>query len=341
MEWINAIDPRFTVSGLPWHAENGGTFARLPLRADGEVRSEIRGLGRKLSGGRIRFRSDTAELHVRVAHSADPGMWNMHRVGNSGLDLYVDGRIWGTTYWQNPEPSYEFTFFSGQPRVEREFTLYLPLYNDLTRLEIGLSDGSSVLPPTPFALAKPGVFYGSSITQGGCASRPGNTYPAILSRRLNLDIVNLGFSGNGLGEPEVANLLAEIDAACYVLDFHINVESAEQLRQVYLPFYETLRRRHPEVPILMLSQIFTTREHHEAIWLRKRLEQTAVIREAFTEALRRGDRHVHFCDGTWLIGPEADGAYVDGVHPNDRGFFMMADGLEPVLRDLLLTPPQR
>lgn len=338
MEWINALDPRFAVSGLHWHAENGGTLARLPLRADELVRPEVKGLGRKLAGGRIRFRSSTTELSVRVAHSADPCMWNMHRVGNSALDLYVGSTGWGATQWTAPEPAYEFAYFTGQRPVEREFSLYLPLYNDLTRLEIGLSDGAAVLPPSPFALPGPVVYYGSSITMGGCASRPGNAYPAILSRRLNLDMVNLGMSGNGLGEPEVARLIAEIDAACFVLDFHINVKTADELREVYLPFYETIRQRHPETPILMLSQIFTTRERFEPDWLQKRIDQTAVIREAYTEALRRGDQHVHFVDGTWLIGPEDDGAYVDGVHPNDRGFFMMADRLEPVLRDLLLKP---
>lgn len=338
MEWISALDPRWTVCGLPWHAENDGTLARLPLRADNLVRPEVRGLGRQLSGGRIRFRSDTAELSVRVAHSADPCMWNMHRVGSSGLDLYVGATWWGATNWMTPEPEYEYAFFSDQRPVEREFTLYLPLYNDLTRLEIGLSDGASVLPPLPFALPKPVVYYGSSITMGGCASRPGNAYPAILSRRLNLDMVNLGMSGNGLGEPEVASLIAEIDAACFVLDFHINVMTADELRKVYLPFYEAIRQRHPDTPMLMLSQIFTTRERFQPDWLQKRIDQTAVIREAYSEALRRGDQQVHFVDGTWLIGPEDEGVYVDGVHPNDRGFFMIADRLEPVLRDLLLTP---
>lgn len=339
MNWIDAKDGRFALDGLYWNAENGGTYARLPLRADALVRQEVRDLGRHLSGGRIRFRSNTTAMSVRVAHSQDPFMFNMDRVGKAGLDLYVGDQIWGTTYWTDPQAlSYEHSFFAGLEPVEREFTLYLPLYNDLVSLEIGLSEGAEILPPAPFALPKPVVFYGSSITQGGCASRPGNTYVNILGRRLNLSVVNLGFSGNGLGEPEVARLLAEVDAACYVLDFHINIMTVEGLRDVYLPFYATLRAAHPDVPIIMLSQIYTTRERIEPQWAQKRIDQTAVIREAFAEALRRGDRNVHFVDGVWLIGPEADGAYVDGIHPNDHGFFMMADGLEPVLRNLLLKP---
>lgn len=346
MDWINALDPRFTVNGLYWHAENGGVFARLPLRAGATLRPEVRDLGRHLTGGRVRFRSNTTALAVRVSHSSDLFWFNLHRVGRAGLDLYVGepGRqtIWGTSMWTQPDTlTYEHSFFAGLDPVEREFTLYLPLYNDLTGLEIGLSDGANISPPAPFALPSPVVFYGSSITQGGCASRPGNTYVNILGRRLNMDVVNLGMSGNGLGEPAVAALLAEIDAACYMLDFHINVLSAEELRAVYFPFYEMIRKARPTVPILLLSQIYTTRERIEPESARKRIEQTAVIREAHAEALRRGDRNVHFYDGTWLIGPEADGAFVDGVHPNDRGFYMMADGLEPVLRDLLLQPADR
>lgn len=346
MDWINARDPRFTLSGLHWHAENGGTFSRLPLRADNTLRREVRDLGRHLSGGRLRFLSNTTEMTVRVTHSMDPFMFNMARVGKAGLDLYVGEpgsmKIWGTTYWTDPkELHYEHSFFTGLAPEEREFTLYLPLYNDLADLEIGLSEGATITAPTPFTLPKPVVFYGSSITQGGCATRPANTYVNILGRKLNLDVVNLGFSGNGMGEPEVAALLAEIDAACYVLDFHINIMTVEGLREVYLPFYETLRAAHPTTPIVMMSQIYTTRERIEPQWAQKRIDQTAVIREAFAEALRRGDRNVHYLDGTWLIGPEADGAFVDGVHPNDHGFFMMADGLEPVLRDLLLRPATR
>lgn len=336
MKWISATDKHFTKSGLPWFAENGGSLARLPVRAFPTLRPEIVQLGSTATGGRVRFRSNTRNLRVRVAHSGDPCMWNMHRVGNSGIDLYAGKQIWGTTAWLCPEPTYEHTFFEALEGTEREFTLYLPLYNNVTSLEIGLDDHASILPPSPFAVAKPVVFYGSSITQGGCASRPGNAYPAMIGRQLNLDSVNLGFSGNGLGEPEMARLVAEVDAACFVLDFHINVATPAELRAVYLPFYDTVRASHPDTPIVMLSQIFQTREWTEPRAVEKRHGQTAVIRETLAEAIKRGDRNVHFVDGTWLIGPEAEGAFVDGVHPNDLGFQMMADGLAPVLRSLLI-----
>src|SRR5205807_3957902 len=134
--------------------------------------------------------------------------------------------------------------------------LYLPLYMPLKVLGIGIMAGARVQPAARFAVARPIVFYGTSITQGGCASRSGMSYQAILGRMLNVDYVNLGFSGNGRGEPELAAAVAQIDAACYVLDFAQNNGTVASLRQVYAPFIETLRRTHAETPVLSITPIF-------------------------------------------------------------------------------------
>lgn len=340
MQWIETGDPRLQIDGLPFHRENGGRFCRLPLRAEGVVRPEIWWLAQMPSGGRIRFRSDTTSLSLRIAHSVRVHMDNMPLIGHSGIDVYVGGpgamRCWGTTRPDGEQTAYERSLLAGLAPEEREYTLYLPTYNDLTRLEIGLSDGARILPSASrYAVDKPVVFYGSSITQSGCATRPGNGYVPIVGRNLNLDVVNLGFSGNGLGEPEVARFVAEIDAACFVLDFHCNVATVEGLRAVYEPFYRTLRERHPCTPILMVSMICTTFELHDPGAKARRLGQRDVILQTHAKARREGDQQVYFLDGADLIGPEADGAFVDGIHPNDRGFFMMADGLTPVLKRVL------
>src|SRR5208283_5052762 len=112
----------------------------------------------------------------------------------------------------------------------------------------------------PWALPRPVVFYGTSITQGGCASRSGMSYQAILGRMLNIDFVNLGFSGNGMGEPEMAQAVGDIDAACYVLDFGQNNQKVEALEKVYAPFLATLRAKHPDTPILAITPIYSARE---------------------------------------------------------------------------------
>lgn len=339
MTWIAALDPRFTINGLPWLQENEGKFWRLPGRAREKVRPEIWDLAQMPSGGQVRFRSDTTSLRLRVSHSQFVQMWNMPRTGHSTIDLYVGGpgqkRYWIGTNSAGDAPSYESQLFAGLSPEMREYTLYLPTYNDLTDLQIELSPGASLLPPSPFALPKPVVFYGSSITQGGCATRPGDNYVNILGRRLNLEVVNEGYSGNGLGEPEVAGFLAEIDAACFVLDFHCNVETVEGLREVYYPFYRTLREAHPDMPILMVSMLELSQELYRPELVAKRKGQTRVIREAYRRAIREGDDLLTFFDGSWLLDKETDGTLVDGVHPTDLGFARMAERLEPVLRSIL------
>lgn len=339
MQWHNATDPAFHVSGLPWWEENERQFIRLPLRAREQVRPDIWRLAQMPSGARVRFRSNTTSLAVRVAHGGVVQMWNMAATGHSGIDLYV-GESGSEVYWTTSMPSttesaYESILFEDLTPEEREFTLYLPTYNSLVGLEIGLSASASLSPPTPFALAKPVVFYGSSITQSGCATRPGNGYVPMLGRQLNLNVVNQGYSGNGLGEPEVAQFLAEIDPACFVLDFHVNVPTVEGLREVYLPFYRTLRAAHPDTPILMVSMLEQPKERFLPAIREKRLGQTRVIRDAFETAIQEGDRNVTFCNGAWLIDNTCEGAFVDSLHPNDLGFANMAERLAPILRSIL------
>src|SRR5262249_15816577 len=145
-------------------------------------------------------------------------------------------------------------------RAEREVTLYLSLYKPVKVLAIGLAESAKIAKPKPFAVSRPVVYYGTSITQGGCASRSGMSYQAILSRILNLDFVNLAFSGNGMGEPEMARAVAAIDASCYVLDFAQNNRTVESVAQVYAPFIETLRAKHSDTPILAITPIYAARE---------------------------------------------------------------------------------
>ena len=150
--------------------------------------------------------------------------------------------------------------FSGQPRAERAITLYLPLYKPVKVAGIGVDEGADVKAASPFAVPKPVVFYGTLITQGGCASRPGMSYTALLGRKLNVDFVNLGFSGNGLGEPEVARAVNEIDAACFVLDFGANHKTGEAMREAYKPFLEAVRAAHPRTPMIVMTPLYTSRE---------------------------------------------------------------------------------
>ena len=227
--WHDAAADKFTVRGLPWFNENDpaqGQYSRFPPRAQKLVRPEVWQLSRCTAGVRVCFKTDSTRIVIRVTNEHAVVMSHMPASGSGGLALYV-----GEPYRMQPcrgvIPDQQATTFEREllvnlPRAMREYTLYLPLYNICRKLEIGLVAGSAIQPPTPPSFAKPVVFYGTSITQGGCASLPCSDYVATIGRRLNVDVVNLGFSGNGRGDPEVATLMSEIDAALYVLAYSEN-----------------------------------------------------------------------------------------------------------------------
>jgi lysophospholipase L1-like esterase len=260
----------------------------------------------------------------------------MHAFGQTGVDLYADGVYRDTAIaGRDSKPSFaqEHTFYKDRPRVDREITLYLPLYMPVKVLGIGIEADARVQPATRFALNKPIVFYGTSITQGGCASRSGMSYQAILGRMLNIDYVNLGFSGNGKGEPELAAAVSAIDASAYVLDFAQNNPTVDSLRQVYAPFIETIRTKHPDTPVLVVTPIYASRES----WAPDaRLDgMRELIRSAAAQRIAAGDRNLQIVEGTDLIGPSRGAGLVDGTHPNDLGFEWMAEGLAPRLARML------
>ncbi len=341
--WISAQDRRFAVNGLPWFEENGREFIRLPKRAKGIVREPVWDLSTMPSGGRVRFKTDSTVLKLRIQHSrSEIAMPHMCAVGVSGIDLYAGppGRMvyWSSTKAIVAPQSYEHTCFEKLPRKLREFTLYLPTYNDLVRLEIGLDPDAVIEPPSRFRLAKPVVFYGTSITQCGCASRPGMGYVPLLGRLLGVDVVNLGFSGSGKSDLEVADLITEIDAAAYVNDCAANMTPPE-MRERYAAFNERLRAKHPRTPLLLLTTIrwasenFVRVENWETV--------NAIVQQTYRQFRKRGDQNVHFLDCRQIIGREADHPSVDGVHLTDLGFQRLAVGVAPQLRRILKLPAGR
>jgi lysophospholipase L1-like esterase len=260
-------------------------------------------------------------------------MENMCRIGQAGLACYVDGRFGRAAFPAAQEM--ESPLFQSRPRTPAAVTVYLPLYHPVELVAFGFDDDAAVVAPPPFAAERPVVFYGSSITQGGCASQPGNSYEAMLGRDLNVDFVNLGFSGNGIGESEVARLVASVDASCFVVDFGVNCPTVEAMRSAYGPFLAAIRAAHPEVPMVCVSPIFSTPEAWERDWHGKLDGMRRVAREAVEARVASGDRRVEFVDGLKLIGPDGGDGLVDGVHPNDLGFRMMADGLRPAVSKAL------
>ncbi len=337
VRWLDPSKEPLEVNGLAWYKENRGEWMRLPLRLQDSFRKPVWNLAQSPSGGRIRFRTDSQIVSIRLEYPSPPDMVNMHAFGQTGVDLYADGKYLGTAVAPKdaaPEKAVEHRYFAlkDAARREREMVLYLPLYKAVKVLAVGVDEEARVSRPTPFAAARPVVFYGTSITQGGCASRSGMSYQAILGRMLNIDYVNLGFSGNGIGEPAMAKAVAEIDAAGFVLDFAQNNRTAENLAEAYEPFLATVRKAHPRTPVLAVTPIASARED----WS---LSHLAAMREHIREVVARhraaGDVRLELVEGPDLLGPDRVDGLVDGSHPNDLGFEWMAQGLRGRVARLL------
>jgi lysophospholipase L1-like esterase len=340
MRWVLPTNAELEINGLPWFRQNGGELYRLPIRSKSTFRKPVWSLATCPSGGRIRFRTDSPTLAIRLEYSSAPNMANMQAFGQTGVDAYVNGAYMVTAIADKeakPGKVYEIVLydFSKAPRTEREVTLYLPLYKPVKVLGIGVEEHAKILKAKPFAVANPIVFYGTSITQGGCASRPGMSYQAILGRQLNVDFVNLGFSGNGLGEPELARAVCEIDASCYVLDFGANHKTFEAMTNVYAPFLDAVRHAHPTTPIVVMTPLYTSREKRMASlgldWSARRKFIEGLVRER----QKAGDQKLFVVDGANLLGTTPDDGLVDGGHPNDLGFYWMAQNLAPEFKKVL------
>lgn len=328
LTWLTVPSAPLEIDGLPWQSENGADLIRFPRRLKDDLPEAVWDLAQSPSGGRIRFSTNTTKLVIRLEYPSPPGMRNMHAFGQTGVDLYLDGAYRGTaiaTADSKPGNPVEHVYFENQPGKEREVTLYLPLYKPVKVLGIGIDKDARIGKAAPFALTKPVVFYGTSITQGGCASRSGMAYQAILGRALNIDFVNLGFSGNGKGEPVVARAVAEIDASVFVLDFSQNNETLESLIEVYDPFIATLREKHPATPIIAITPIANTREQFSPDAKNESMRDH--IRQVVSRRIGAGDEHLQLMEGTDMLGPDRLDGLVDGSHPNDLGFEWMADGI--------------
>lgn len=331
--WRNALEEPFALSGFPWRP-SGGRLFRLPETVTGEmVPRDLLYLANHTSGGAIRFRCDSPLLLIRYRLTCGSDMNHMPRSGSCGFDLYEDAGTPGERFAGAVQPSRdevdgapgERLFFREEHAEMRDWMLNLPLYSGVEQLEIGVAPGSVILPPRPHRLTKPVLFYGSSITQGGCAGRPGNSYAAMLCRALDAPLVNLGFSGNARGETAIADAIAGLELAAFVYDYDYNAPDADWLCRTHEPFFRRIRIAQPELPILLLSRCS-----------RPEPGRRDVVRRTFEQAVAAGDRQVRFIDGSELFQPAGE-AYctVDGCHPNDLGFYLMFRRTLPVLREML------
>jgi lysophospholipase L1-like esterase len=310
-------------------------FDRLPKAAEGKVTPAVWSLSRDSAGMAVRFRTDATAIHARYKVMKPAlGMPHMPATGVSGLDLYArdaDGKWKWVQVTKPAAQTVAAQIVSGLAAGEREYMALLPLYNGVDSLEIGVPKGAKFqgLPPR----GKPVVFYGTSITHGACASRPGMVHTAILGRRLDMPVVNLGFSGNGRMDAAVGEFLVKIDAAVYVIDCLPNMQPAD-VRAKCAPLVRQLRAAKPATPIVLVEDRRFTNSWITPQKARFHDDNHAALRESYEALKKEGVEHLHYIPGDKLLGEDTEGA-TDASHPNDLGFMRQADAMEPVLRAAL------
>ena len=339
IQFYNIDSEPFKIHGV---FREGGLYRRLPKALAEQVSTGVAKLHSHTAGGRIRFITDSPYVAINVKFGNVCRMSHFTLVCVAGFDMYVregEREIYSGSFM----PPYEMTdsfegiiefknnFYAQPERKMRQITINMPTYSELREVYIGLDGDSVVKAPEPYKNDKPIVYYGHSITQGGCASRPGYVYPSILSRRFNCDFINLGFSGNAKGQRLLAEYIAGLDMSVFIYDYDHNAPDAEFLRNTHEAFFKIVRAAHPTVPIIMLS---TTPKLQ---YLGSNEERVGVIYKTYENAKASGDENVYFINGS-TVCDESDGhvgATVEGAHINDIGFVGVANAIGEIMKNLV------
>lgn len=328
--FFDVNQPPFSLHGIFF---DGKKFRRMPESVAKAVSPGVYALHTNTAGGRVRFATDSAHIHL-CAELANPGrMSHFPLTGSCGFDLHTGKRYVGTFVPPfDVKKTFEATVHIPEDLCDgtmRTYTLHFPLYSDVRNVMIGTDKNANLCVPDAYTYTKPVVFYGSSITQGGCASRPGNAYENIVSAALDCDHINLGFSGNAKAEDTMIDYIAGLDMSVFVCDYDHNAPSAEHLRNTHEKLFKAVRAKQPDLPV-----IFMTRPQYYLSADEK--ERLAVVQKTYENALADGDSNVYFLPGPALLDEcVRDSALVDNCHPNDSGFVSMANAVIGVLGPIL------
>lgn len=335
IRFYEPYDAPFSLFGIA--PNRRGMLCRLPEGFLPECSPGVQRLAYHLAGACVRFSTDADQLAVVWELTETANMPHFAASGQSGLELFEETDT-GIYHVKNLIPAMDNGHGCRQkqstcfplPGGMRHYALYLPLYNGLTQLLLGFPPEAQIVPGRMPKIDKPIVFYGSSITQGGCASKAGSAYPSILCRWLDAAQINLGFSGNGKGEENMAKYIASLSMSLFVLDYDHNAPTPEHLERTHEPFFRIIRAAQPELPIIIVSRPSFDMNPVENTVRRE------IIQKTYEHAVAAGDTHVAFVDGETLYGSfERHMCSVDGTHPNDLGFWRIANSLKPVLQKLL------
>lgn len=318
--------------------ETNERYERLPSRLEGVSRGPVWYLGRNSAGLYIRFRSNSTSIYARWESTFNNSMTHMTDTGTKGLDLYalVDGEWRHVCSAQPQGKKSERKIISNMDPVEREYMLYLSLYDGVMSLEIGVDEGAFIGHPAVDrpSREKPVVMYGTSILQGGCANRPGMAHTNIIGRRLDREVINLGFSGNALLDIEIAELMASVaDPGLYVLDYVPNA-SAEAIDKVGEDFFRIIRNAHPDVPVIFIEDVIFPTTQFDNRLLEEVTTKNAAQKRLYDRLKKSGEKKIYYISAKGMIGDDGE-ATVDGIHFTDLGAMRYVDHVLPVMKKAL------
>lgn len=329
-----------------------GYYTRLPASVQNSIRKAVWDLGQNSSGIAVRFRSDSKCIGAKWKLLNNFSMAHMAATGIRGLDLYALGEDNEWHFAGTAQPNGKESrnvFIRKMDGRMMEYLMYLPLYDGVISLEIGIDSTASLLMPEnpdllPLSAENPAegaiLIYGTSVTQGGCATRPGMSFTSILERWLHRQTINLGFSGNGRMDKIMADEIAKVPASVYVIDCLANCDY-DIVRDSTEYFIRTIAEANPQTPILMLSNYCYPYHWLDAQFREDAAKENALWKEFCDKLRKEGYKNIKYIDlysecnmKKSAIGPDHEGT-VDGVHMTDLGFLRYAETLLPYLEKAL------
>ncbi len=315
-------DEHFALYGISYE-ERSKSFVRMDTEIAQSVSEAVGVLARRLSGGRVCFTTNANCIRLTSTYEDFCRMPHMALTGSSGFSLLQQTEN-GEKFVANLAPIYtDEGGFTANAVLKgegmRSYILYFPLYNEVNSLSLSFNEDATVLPYHPYRALAPILYYGSSITQGGCASRPDNAYQALISKRNKIDFINLGFSGSARAESLLIKYMGGINCSLFVCDYDHNAPTVEYLQATHYALYETYRSLQPNVPILFISKPDIQLDENG-------IKRDKIIRSTYQRARKQGDNNVYFLSGkSFYANKDCWNFSVEGCHPTDYGFAVMAE----------------
>ena len=338
MKYIHITESPLKIYGLEMIDRKSQTYRRVFIDPESEVNDTAKKQSLTPTGGRVRFRTDADKIYIRATMSnrfPDPCI---PPTGTVGCDVYVgtglDSSFRGVaTEASNEKNTYDERVklrLNSEGKEMRDVTINLPRNHPLIDMEIGFPDDAQLLEPLPYSTPGKICYYGSSITAGGCASRPGNAYTSVVSRWLDIDYSNYGFSGSALGELYMADKIIKGNFDYFVLDYDYNAPTVEHLANTHEPFFKKVREACPNMPIIIMTRPNFFSDPTDSA------ERRDVVMRTYTNARAAGDKNVYFIDGeSFFTGTDISSSTVDCVHPNDHGFHLMSLRVYDILKKII------